>query len=150
MAILQERIEDLSVYYFLVNSFASTSFIKVVDGFPKQVLTVPTISVEWESLESIHYEIGSRDTLKQRIWYIDVFANNKSQRDDITYTIVELLENPIPVYNYNEGFTSPSRLGALIPMTVSAQNTVPLPELIEEEHYRATIKFVATYDRTGE
>lgn len=145
-----ERCEDLSVYYFLKDSFSDAPFINIVDGFPETDLVLPTISVEAGKIDVVEYELGNRDGLRVRRWYIDVYAVNKSQRDEIGYKLLDILKNGIPVYDYNEGFppsVTPSRAGAL---TIISKSFNPVPisaDITEMLYYRATVSFVAQNDR---
>ena len=143
-----ERLKDLSVYYWLTNLFADFTAVNVVDGFPMETLTIPTVSVEWARLASSPYELGNRKGDYIRSWYIDVFAINKSQRDDFTYRLVEALENPIPVYDYDEGFppnVSPTQLGVLLPDDIEIKRIAIMPELVDKLYYRSQVLFIANY-----
>lgn len=146
--IYHERIEDLSIYYFLTNLFLDAPFIKIVDGFPVENLEVPSISIEADTITSLKFEIGNSVRNKYRTWYIDIFAVNKSQRDDAAYRILKALEENIPVYNYNEGFPpqiTPSSLGCLIPDEISLENIRVYPEFTEKLYWRSHIVFSTTY-----
>lgn len=147
----QERKEDLSVVYWLKDNFASSSFVTIVDAFPEEDLQLPTISVEWDTIDGYQAELGNRKTVKERVFYIDVFAKNKSQRDEFAYKIYNDLDDGIPVYNYDEGFpeqgVTPTRLGCLIPLHRKIQNIKILPELVDELYYRAVVIFTAVYDK---
>ena len=78
----QERLEDLSAYYFLNNLFASSG-VTVVDAFQDSDLVIPTVSIETDTLEALKYELGNKQRLNFRTWYIDIFAANKAQRDEM-------------------------------------------------------------------
>ena len=144
-----ERKEDLSVYYFLKSVFPET-FITVVDGFPEEDLVLPTVAVEAGKIDVVQYELGNRDGLRVRKWYIDIYAKNKSQRDEFGYRLLDELKDGIPVYNYDEGFppsVTPTRVGAL---TVSSKSYIPVKisaDVVEKLYYRATISFVAQNDQ---
>lgn len=145
-----ERCEDLSLIYWLRGKFSGTTYVNVLDGFPESDLVLPSIAVEWEYAEGFPLEIGNRTMLKERQWYIDVFVPTKGQRDEYAYKIFGDLDEGIPVYNYNEGFPpdfSPSQIGTLIVVRKRVTNTRVLPELVDSLYYRATVLFVATYDR---
>lgn len=141
-----ERLEDLSVYYFLKTQFSDAPFITIVDGFPEGDLVIPTIAVEAGKIDVVGYELGNRDGVRLRRWFIDIYAKNKSQRDEIGYKLLDVLKNGIPVYNYNEGFppsVTPSRAGTL---SVESKSYNPIrisADVVDKLYYRATISFVA-------
>ena len=145
----RERKEDLSLYYWLKNLFLTTSYITIVDGFPTDNLVLPTISVDAVSIDPRPHELGNRTRVNTRVWRIDVFAKNKSQRDEIGYKILNGLIDPIPVYDYDEGFppdVSPTQIGTLFIGDRRMEIIRVLPELVETLYYRATITFVAELD----
>jgi len=123
----------------------------VEDGFPEKLLAIPTISAEWEDIVGYPLEVGNRKVLKERTWYIDIFAKNKSQRDEFAYQIFNALDDGVPVYDYNEGFpengVTPSRLGSLIPITRRIKNIEVNADLTDELYYRAAVIFEAVYDQ---
>lgn len=96
-------------------------------------------------------ELGNRKLVKTRIWFIDIFAVNKSQRDEFAYKIFNELDDGVPVYNYNEGFPeqgiTPTRLGALLPLSRRIKNIPVDSSLVDEMYYRAEIVFTAYYDQ---
>jgi hypothetical protein len=142
-----QRKEDLSVYYWLEDLFKDIE-INLEDGFPVNELVIPTISVEAKLLERIPFEMGSRTGIEPRLWFIDVFAENKSRRDEFGYRILNNIEDNIPVYDYDEGFppsVSPSQLGVLIPRNIKMEIIRVIPELVTKLYWRATISFVAVY-----
>ncbi len=146
-----ERLEDISVYEWLKNLFLDAPFVTIVDAFPATDLVIPTISVEWDEITGIPLELGNRTMLRERVFYFDIFAKNKSQRDEFAYRIFNELDNGIPVYDYNEGFpeqgATPSRLGALTLEEKNLRNIRVDPELVDELYYRAALFFTAKYDQ---
>lgn len=143
-----ERVQDLSVYYWLKDLFSSTTYMNIVDEFPMGNLIVPTIAVEASTIDTIPYELGSKKRLAYRMWIIDIFAKTKSQRDEIGYKLLHELENGIQVYDYNQGFPpeiTPPSLGCLQPEEIKMEIIKVFPELTEKLYWRATISFVATY-----
>ena len=52
------RKQDLSVIYWLKNHFDPLS-IGIVDGFPEEAFTVPSIAVEWDDIDSYLIQMGS-------------------------------------------------------------------------------------------
>lgn len=144
-----ERKEDLSVYYYLVDLFSDTSFMHIVDGFPESNLELPTVAVEASTIDTYQLELGNKNRYQDRTWFIDVFAVNKSQRDDIAYRIMNSLEDCIPVYDYDEGFppeVSPTQLGCLQVQDIRLQIVRVFPELTGSLYYRATVSFTAIYN----
>ena len=144
------RKQDLSIYYFLVDLFQDAPFITIVDGFPVQNLVVPSISVEAKMLNKQAFEMGNRRHLVPRVWIIDIFAKDKAQRDEFGYRIFTALDDPIPVYDYDEGFppsVSPTQLGSMEIMDTKMEIIKVLPELVDNLYYRATVTFVASYSK---
>jgi hypothetical protein len=124
--------------------------INIVDSFPDEELTVPTVSVDGGEIDTSPAELGNRIRLKYRTWYIDVFALTKTQRDDLGFKILNALEETVPVYNYNEGFppgTSPSLLGGIVPDEIRLEPIKILPELVEKMYYRTQVTFVGHYNK---
>ena len=148
MTLTLERIYDRSVYFYIYDLFVGTH-VNVVDEFPIQPLTTPTVSVDYKNLRPLQIELGNTKRLKMNSWYVDVFAQNKSQRDEIGFTILDALETCIPVYDYNLGFppTVVPQLGCLEVRDISMDIHRVLPQLVDKLHYRATISFTATYNQ---
>lgn len=147
MVMLDGRLQDLSVIYWLKTLMTST-FIEVKDGFPEGKLVLPCLAVEWNTLDIIDYEIGNRDGLVEREYYIDIFAKNKSQRDELAYMILDALKNSIPVYDYNQGFppdVTATQIGCLLPIRRTARNIPVNSKLVDEMYYRATVHYVASF-----
>lgn len=147
--IFLERLEDLSIYYFLVDTFSDVPFVTIVDGFPEGDLVIPTVSIEAGKIDVVEYELGNRDGLRVRRWYIDIYAVNKSQRDEFGYRLLDVLKDGIPVYNYNEGFppsVTPARAGTLQILSKSYNPIRISADVVDKLYYRATISFVAQND----
>lgn len=132
------RLEDLSMYFFIKDMFQDVSFIEIVDSFPAdelgspKILTIPTISIDAGKIKEENFELGNRDKVRIRTWYIDIFAKNKSQRDDFGYRILDQSKNGINVYDYNEGFppdVAPARVEHLDILSISYE---PIPVMLEE------------------
>jgi hypothetical protein len=144
-----ERLEDLSVLYFVEDKFSDAPFIKVVDGFPLEDMTLPTIAVEAGKIRVKEYELGNRSGLRVRRWYIDIYAKNKSQRDEFGYRLLNELKNGISVYNYNEGFppsVTPTKIGVLQVLSKSYDPVAPASDSHGLLYYRASIEFAAQND----
>ncbi len=145
---LLERKQDLSVYYWLVDQFSDADFINIEDGFPSTNLDLPTIALEVDTIDSVPFQLGTRVRKKFRRWYIDVFADNKSQRDEYAYRLINSLESTIAVYDYDEGFppdVSPTQLGYLDVDDINLRIIKVMPELTEKLYYRSVVTFSAVY-----
>ena len=132
MAMLVYRLEDLSMFYFIKNVFSDTPYIEIVDSFPEEILTVPTVSIDAGKLKEELFQLGDRNKVRYRTWYIDIFAKNKSQRDDFGYRILDQIKNGVNIYNYNEGFppvATPSRIGHMDILSISYE---PMPVMLDE------------------
>jgi hypothetical protein len=138
-----ERKEDLAIYYWLVDKFATTPFVKIVDGFPGEDLTIPTISVEQDELENKPFQLGDRKGSSVRTWYIDVFAKNKSQRDEFAYKVYNDLMDGITVYDIVNGNLTSDEIGHLDIEYRKIQIVRIDPELVTMLYYRATITILA-------
>ena len=142
------RLEDLSVYFFIKNMFSDTPFIEIVDSFPEQILTIPTISIDAGRIKEENFEIGNRDRVRIRTWYIDIFAKNKSQRDDFGYRILDQSNNGINVYDYNEGFP-PTVVTRIEHMDVLSISYEPIPVMLAENeklYFRGQVILVTQND----
>lgn len=145
--------EDLSVYFFIKDMFEDTPYIKVVDSFPEneESLTIPTISIDAGKVKEEQFEIGNRDRVRVRTWYIDIFAKNKSQRDDFGYRILDQSNNGIHVYDYNEGFP-PVVSTRIEHMDVLSISYEPIPVMLEEvqpKYFRGQVILVTQNDTIG-
>lgn len=142
-----ERKQDLALYYFIKDLFSDVPFVTVVDGFPEEEITLPAISVDADTIDTSRFELGNRDRIEFRIWRIDVYAKNKSQRDEFSYRILNALEECIPVYDYDLGAPPQTlpKLGCLQPEEIRMKIIKIMPELVSTMYYRATISFTATY-----
>jgi hypothetical protein len=150
MALWLERKEDLSVFYHISDLFATVTFAIIEDSFPETVVQLPTIAIDAGTLDHEIYEMGNKTPLRIRKWYIDVFAKNKSQRDDFCYKILNSLDSGINVYNYDEGFppsVSPSKIGHL---GLLKKSFLPIPVIVEEnslKYYRGQVIVLTQNDQ---
>lgn len=142
MTIYPERQQELSIVYWLRTRFPQAT---VVDEFPDKLLSLPTISVDWDDLTGYQLELGNRKLLQERKWYIDVFTQNKEMRKDFAYKIFNELQEGIPVLNYGSSPT-PTQIGCLIPVELKIQKINPVPELVDEMYWRAVVILTATFD----
>ena len=132
----RERKEDMAVYYWAESLFTDVNGITIADGFPETILTLPTIAVDNDNLYFQRFELGNRDTSTTRTWYIEVYAKNKTQRDEFAYRIAHSLKESIPVYDYDLGFppTDLPKLGNLVTDNIQIKFVRIRPELRSEEH----------------
>ena len=143
------RLEDLSVKYFVEDIFRDVPFITIVDSFPDQILQVPTVSIEAGRLKEELFEIGNRDRVRIRRWYIDIFAKSIPQRDDMAYRLMDESKDGINIYDYNEGFppsVSPTKIGHMDIMGIAYE---PIPVFLEEhenKYYRGQVTLVSQND----
>ena len=150
MTFLVYRNEDLSVHYWIKDMFQDVAFLTIVDSFPDQVLSIPTISIDAGKIKEELYEIGTRDKVRIRRWYIDIFAKNISQRDDMGYRILDQSKNGITVYDYNEGFppdVSPTNINHMDIVGISYE---PIPVFLQEHeslYYRGQVTIVTQNDK---
>jgi hypothetical protein len=143
------RLEDLSMTFFIKDMFQDVSFINIVDSFPEEILTIPTISIDAGRIKEELFEVGNRDRLRIRTWYIDVFAKNRSQRDDFGYRILDQSNNGINVYDYNEGFppdTSPSRVEHFDILSISYEPVPVMLDEVEPKYFRGQVILVTQND----
>jgi hypothetical protein len=148
-----ERKKDLSVYFWLKTTFSDvSSFVAIEDGFPTETeLQVPSIAIEWDIMTSAVFEMGNRKGDYVRSWYIDVFAKNKSQRDDFTYRLIEAMENTIPVYDYDEGIpednppTQPTQIGYMTVLDKEIKRFKVFAELVTKLHERSQVRFSTNF-----
>lgn len=145
-----ERKKDLSIYYWLIDKFSDAPYINIQDGFPVSNLVIPTISIDGGVINLEPHEMGNKNQVFVRIWRIDVFADNKSIRDEYSYRILGELQDNIPVYDYDEGFppsVSPTQLGCLQASNIKMTPVQIFPELTEKLYFRASVTFTAKYNK---
>lgn len=151
MGMYLEKKIDYSLYYWLKGLFSDAPFITVVDEFPTQLLQVPTVSIESKRLYLNQMELGNRKGYQSRVFYIDIFAQNKAQRDDFGYRILNALEEGVPVYDYEVGFpddgATPPQIGMLNCQDLKMEWVKVVPELTEKMYWRAIVSFLAEYDQ---
>lgn len=142
-----ETKKDLAIFYWLKDIFSTRPQITVVDGYPTADLEIPCIAVDARTIDLLPNEIGNRHGISLRVWYIDIYAINKTQRNELAYELMRKLEDNIPVYDYDEGFppdSSPTKINALIVEGIKVYIIKVLPELSGKLYYRAQISFEAS------
>jgi len=147
-----QRKQDIAAYYWLQNLFSSIPEITVVDGYPIGDLTLPTVSVEAETIRSAPLEMGNSDMIFPRLWDINVFGSTKTQRDSMAYTVINNLKSGIDVYDYDLGFPPAvvPKIGHLsvIQDSITATPVRIHPELVEKLYYRMSVRFILDYYNT--
>lgn len=145
------RLEDLSMIYYTKDLFSGSGFITIVDEFPKQILQVPTISVVNGKLIEEQFELGNRDAgVRTRRWFIDIFAINKSQRDDFAYKLLDDCDKGITVFDYNEGFPPATSPTAINHLSVASKSYTPIDVILdvnEKLYYRGQIILITKNDK---
>jgi hypothetical protein len=142
-----ERKKDLSIYYWLQDLFSDVSYVNIEDGYSEEGLEIPTVVVEGGVINLKPHEMGNRNRVFKRLWFIDIYATNKSQRDEFSYRVLRALQDIIPVYDYDEGFPppTPTQLGVLDSQSISGVPVQIFPEMTEKLYYRFSISFTAEY-----
>ena len=144
------RKHDISIFYWLKNLFLAYPSVAIADGYPTATLTLPTVSVEALDLRSRPFELGDRRGNPIRPWAIDVFADNKAQRDEFSYFILDALESGIPVYEYDSGF-SPTVVPQIGALQITEDGILlkvvrVFPGTEEKLYWRMSILFNTVYD----
>lgn len=138
--------QDRSIYYWLEDTLPNN--VTIVDGFPNgQDLVLPTVSVERMPTRGVPFELGGSD-MNNTTWRIDVFAENKAQRDGYAYRIFYEAENNIPVYDYDEGFppsVSPTQIGVLKCYSREMTPIHVFEELVKKLYWRSAVNFWTRY-----
>lgn len=143
-----ERKQDLSIYYWLKDLMDTYPMITVNDGYPDEDLILPSVTIESQTIKLIDSELGSRTGRRERFWVVDILALNKAQRDEIASIIINDIETGIPVFDYDEGFESPTQVGLLRPFDVGVTTIRIFPSLVEKMYWRNTIRFYTEYNAT--
>lgn len=145
-----ERLQDLSINYWLKAQLPA--FVSVVDAFPAQInqedtpLTLPAASIDSVKTRAVALELGGVE-INDKMWVIDIFAKNKSQRDDFTYKLINQLKLNIPVYDYNLGFPPVvvPCIGVLVVNDIQARPVYVFRELVKDLYWRSSITFSTIY-----
>jgi len=142
--------QNLSVYYYIRDTLSGYPSIHITDDYPNAELTLPSVSVVGNEIFSRPLELGNRHGLRNRVWNVEIYGDNKNQRDEITYVIMDSVETNIPVYDYDQGFppTAVPQIGMLKikPNTLIATPTRVFPDLTERLYWRTSIKFMTEYE----
>lgn len=145
MSYYREDNEDMSIVSYLKSAFSAYPFVSVIMGFQVNNLTVPSVSIHPLKIDCPPIEIGNGQTDRIRVYQINIYANSDIQRSQFSYTVLNLLDGKIPVYNYNEGFppdNSPSIIDYLNITEKQLEFYPVYPELVDDLYYRTVIDFV--------
>jgi hypothetical protein len=141
------RKEDTGLVYWLQEQFTSYPFIKVVDGFPEDVeLTIPSVSVEPDTIEDFPVQLGDRVGSNLRTWYFDVFAKNKPQRDELAYKIYDDLAEGVIIYEIVDGQKTATKIGHLNVLKKRIKMIRIDAALVSKMYYRATVSVLVQND----
>ena len=153
MTISIETNEDMSLFYYIQDLFSDKPIITVVDEFPDQDLVIPSVAVDFDEMELIPGEMGNRDRIRLKTYSIDIFAVNKTQRQEMMYLVTNALESSIPVFDYSDGFppgVTPIQVGCMECRDILASK-IPVQVMVEDGkasklYYRAVVTFQPYYN----
>jgi hypothetical protein len=143
------RLEDIAMNYWVREILEPFGIINIVDEFPVEIATVPTVSVVEGKIAEQEYELGNRDGVRVRRWFIDVFALNKQQRKDVGYKLLSEAKQGINVYDYNEGFppdASPSFINHLSVINRTFEPLDIIQDLNPKLYYRGQLILITKND----
>jgi hypothetical protein len=142
--------QNLSVYYYIKDTLSGYPSIHVTDDYPDAELILPSVSVIGNDIFSKPLELGNRRGNRNRVWDIEIFGANKNQRDELASVILDIVEDYIPVYDYDQGFPPNvvPQIGTLKikPDTLVATPIRIFPDLVERLYWRESIKFITEYE----
>lgn len=142
--------QNLSLYYYVKEVLSGYPTVNITDDYPNAKLVLPSVSVVGNDIIPKSLELGNRHGTRDRLWDIEIYGANKNQRDEITYILLEDLEENIPVYDYDYGFppSGAPQIGALKikPNTLVATPSRVFPDLTERLYWRTSIKFLTEYE----
>jgi hypothetical protein len=131
----------------LKDKFSAYPFITVVDGFPEdKELTIPSISVEPDTIEDFPIQLGDRVGSNLRTWYFDVFAKNKPQRDEFAYKIYDDLADGVVIYDIVDGQKTATKIGHLNILKKRIKFIRIDAALVSKMYYRATVSVLVQND----
>ncbi len=147
------RLMDLSFYYTLKQKADELNIVNFREGFLEvdfEKAEIPLVVFDNTTIFLSPKEVGNREQLIRRGYNVIVYAQNKKQRDDLIYEFISVLEGPIIVYNYNEGFppdVTPSKIGCLRFEDISVSFlSYGRPEDTTMNRYVGDIKVTYLYD----
>ena len=143
-----ERKQELSIYYWLEDLFTGTG-VDIVDSYYDGDLEIPRVAIVGGDIGSTLHELGGAERY-DRVWYLEIFANTKQQRDEIGYKIFGQLrtDGGMKIYDYDEGFppaVSPSSLGWMDALRHQYRPAIFDTELQTLMDWRATVAIHSRY-----
>jgi hypothetical protein len=103
--------------------------------------------VDWDETDIHYFQLGDRAGSRLRTWYIDVYAKNKSMRDEFAYKIHNELKDGITVYDIVNGVPTATKIGHLNILQRRIKVVRIDPELVSTMYYRASISILAENDK---
>jgi hypothetical protein len=90
-------LSDYSVDYYW-------HYVSVIDAWPQEdVPDLPVVSIELQLSESLPLQLGGGD-IRGASWHVEIFANNKGERDDLMDVIFEGINlRRCPIYTFEGG-----------------------------------------------
>jgi hypothetical protein len=82
------------------------NYVSVIDAWPSDdVPALPIVSIELQRGQSLPLQLGGGD-IRDASWHIEIFANNKGERDDLMDVIFEGLNlKRCSIYTFSEGLS---------------------------------------------
>jgi len=145
----QLRKEHKSIVHWLTNLVPS--FVNVTYEYPlAEELSLPTMAVESSDINYVPFQLGS-DYKQNRRWSIYIFAQNIGQRDDYLDIIMDNLDDPIDVYNYDQGEdeTSIDKIGYLLIESRSGNAIRVYKDLVKKLYWYGVVHFKTEFDAYG-
>jgi len=80
------------------------NYVSTIDGWPHEDLPqLPIVSVLEQDFDTVGIQLGGGDKTRQS-WHIELFANNKGERDDLRSIIYDGLNlRSCPLYAFSKG-----------------------------------------------
>lgn len=144
-----QRKQDASLVYWLRTLLIDSPFISITSEYREDELTIPRITLETGVTTGDTFELGNKNLLVQRRYYLNIYAINISQRNDYAYKLFNELNTSIPVYDYDEETLPdelPTQIGTFLLEDVQITPIEVLPELVETLYWRAVVRYTAIYN----
>ncbi|NMC34395.1 MAG: hypothetical protein GYA36_18375 [Veillonellaceae bacterium] len=141
------RKQEIAMVQKVKEEFTDIPFLTVYDSWPDEEIKIPSVVVDPQEIQLKEFEMGSRKRLRLRNWNIEIYASNKTQRNEVAYRLLELFEEQkIAVYDYDQGFDNPPRAGTLLVFKIEFTPIAILPELVEKMFYRGVVSISTEFD----
>lgn len=142
----QSKKEYLAMYYFLEDTLSGLGIVNVVNGYPKEGITLPTVALSWTRLTGQALELGNSKLLKRVDFNIDIYAANESQRDDLCYVLFDAFDAPIPVWDIVNGIKTTTKLGCLDTLERDFTVVPLIMDSVDELQYLAIGRVITEYN----